>query len=91
MMKLRQKNSPLLLKEGWPDRLIINALKSIIPAGVVDCLLNFLPSSFLDFKLFHNAASAEVDLFQLDDLKDLRPFLLKWLQHFIGAKVRRMG
>ncbi len=40
-----------------------------IPAGVVDCLLNFLPSRFLDFKMFHNAASSEVDLFLRNDLK----------------------
>ncbi len=90
MVKLRLLNSPLLLKEGWPDRLIINALQSMIPAGVVDCLLNYLPSRFLDFKMFHNAASAEVDLFLRDDLKDLRPFLLKRLLLFIVTKVRRM-
>ena len=79
------------MKEGWPECLIIIALQRLIPAGVVDCLMNFLPSSFQDFKMFHNAASEEVDLFQLDDSKDSRPFLLKRLQLNIVAKVRRMG
>ncbi len=41
--------------------------------------------------MFHNAASEEVDLFQLDDAKDSRPFLIKRLQLYIVAKVRRMG
>jgi hypothetical protein len=66
------------LKEGWPEYLIINALQRMIPAGVVDYLLNFLPLRFLDFKMFHNASSAKVDLFLRDDMNDLRPFLLKW-------------
>jgi hypothetical protein len=50
----------------------------MIPAGVVDCLLNFLPSKFLDFKMFHNAALKEADQFLRDDLNDLRPFLVTW-------------
>jgi hypothetical protein len=37
----------------------------------------------------HNAASAEVDLFLRDDLKDLRPFLLKRFLFFIDIKVKR--
>jgi hypothetical protein len=37
----------------------------------------------------YNAASAEVDLFLRDDLKDLRPFLLKRILFFIEIKVRR--
>jgi len=51
------------------------------------CLLNFLPSSFLDFIISHNAASAEVDLFLRDDLKVLRPFLLKMILLFIDIKI----
>ena len=39
--------------------------------------------------MFHNAASTEVELFLRDDLKDLRPFLLKRLMFFIVTKVRR--
>jgi len=39
--------------------------------------------------MFHNAASAEVDLFLRDDLKDLRPFLLKRFLFFIDIKVIR--
>jgi hypothetical protein len=87
----RLKKFPLLLKEGWPGRMIINVLQRLIPAGVVDFLLNFLPSRFLDFKKSYNAASAEVELFLRDDLKDLRPFLLKRLLLFIVPKVRRVG
>ena len=56
---------PLLLKEGWPDHFLI-MIQTLIPAGVVDC-----------FKMFHNTASAEVELFLSDDLKNLRLFLLK--------------
>jgi hypothetical protein len=40
--------------------------------------------------MFHRAASAEVDLFLRDDLKDLSPFLLKRLMFFIDSKVRRI-
>ena len=78
------------MKEGWPEYMIINVLQILMPAGVVDCLLNFLPSRFLDFKMFHNVASAEVDQFLRGDLKDLRPFLLKRLLLFIVTKVSRM-
>jgi len=53
-------------------------------------IFNFLPSSFFDFKISQNTISAEVDLFLRDDLKDLRPFLLKRLMFFIITKVRRM-
>ena len=37
----------------------------------------------------HNSASAEVDLFLSDDLKNLRFFLLKRFLFFIAIKVRR--
>jgi len=37
----------------------------------------------------HNSASAEVDLFLSDDLKDLRPFLLKRFVFFIVIKVKK--
>jgi hypothetical protein len=40
--------------------------------------------------MFHNAVSAEVDLFLRYDLKDLSPFLLNRLMFFIDSKVRRM-
>ena len=39
--------------------------------------------------MFYNVASAEVDLFLRDDLKDLRPFLLKRFLFFIDIKVKR--
>jgi len=39
--------------------------------------------------MFHNSASAEVDLFLSDDLKNLRLFLLKRFWFFIPIKVRR--
>jgi hypothetical protein len=65
---------PLLLKEGWPDHSLI-MIQMLIPAGVVD--------------LFHNSASAEVDLFLSDDLDNLRLFLLKKFWFFISIKVRR--
>jgi hypothetical protein len=39
--------------------------------------------------MFHNSASAEVDLFLSDDLKNLRLFLLKRFLFFIPIKVRR--
>ena len=60
-------------------------------AGVVDWLViqcGSLSSCF-DFKMSHNAASAEVDVFLRDDLKDLRPFLLKRFLFFIDIKVKR--
>ena len=63
--------------------------KSTMQWPIMYCLLNFLPSRFFDFKIFHNAASAEVDLFLRDDLKDLRPFLLKRFLFFIDIKVKR--
>jgi len=37
----------------------------------------------------HNAASAEVDLLLRQDLKDLRPFLLKRFLLFIDIKIKR--
>ena len=40
--------------------------------------------------MFHNTASAEVDLFLSDDLKNLRLFLLKRFWFFIPIKVRRI-
>jgi hypothetical protein len=39
--------------------------------------------------MFHNAASAEVDLFLRNDLNDLRSFLLKRLLFFIDIKVTK--
>jgi hypothetical protein len=87
----RLKKFPLLLKEGWPACMIINVLQRLIPARVVDFLLNLLPSRFLNFKIFHNACSAEVVLFLRDDLKDFRPYFLKRLLLFIVTKVRRVG
>ena len=71
-------NFPLLLKEGWPDHSLI-MIQMLIPAGVVDCF---------DFKMFHNSASAEVDLFLSADLKNLRLFLLKRFWLFISIKIR---
>jgi hypothetical protein len=40
--------------------------------------------------MFHNATSAEVNLFLRDDLKNLRRFLLKMLLFSIDTKVRRI-
>ena len=87
------------MKEGWPDHFLI-MIQMLIPARVVDCLikfkifsfeglLNFLALSFFDFKMFHNSASAEVDLFLSNDLKNLRLFLLKRFWFFMSIKVRR--
>ena len=71
--------------------MIINALQRLIPAGVVDMIFTMGSSVKLNNKvLSHNAASAEVDLFLRDDLKDLRLFLLNRLIFFIVTKVRRM-
>jgi hypothetical protein len=42
----------------------------------------------LNYK-FHNSASAEVDLFLSDDLKNLRLFLLKRFWFFMPIKVKR--
>jgi hypothetical protein len=64
------------LKEGWPDHSLI-MMQKLIPAGVVD------------FKMFHNSASAEVELFLSDDLKNLRLFLLKKFWFLIPIKVIR--
>jgi hypothetical protein len=57
--------------------MIVNVLQRFVAAGVVD------------FNISHNAASAEVDLFLRDDLKDLRLFLLKMILLFIGIKIYR--
>ena len=71
--------------------MIINVLQRLIPAGVVDMIFTMGSSVKLNNKvLSDNAASAEVDLFLRDELKDLRPFLLKRLMFFIVTKVRRM-
>jgi len=51
----------------------------LFAAGVVDCF---------DCKISHNSTSAEVDLFPRDDLKDLRPFLLKRFLFFIDIKLK---
>jgi hypothetical protein len=40
--------------------------------------------------MFHNTASADVDLFLSDDLKNLRLFLLKRFWFFIPIKIRRI-
>jgi hypothetical protein len=55
---------PLLLKEGWPDHFLI-MMQILIPAGVVD------------FKMFHNSPSSDMELFLSDDPKNLRSFPLK--------------
>jgi hypothetical protein len=49
-------------------------------AGVVDCF---------DFKISHNGASAEVNLFLRNDLKDLRLFLWQRFLFFIDIKVKK--
>ena len=41
--------------------------------------------------MFHNSASAEVDLFLSDDLKNLRLFLLKRFWFFISIKVEEIN
>ncbi len=38
MWKLIYVNFPLLLKEGWPQYLIIKVLQMLLAAGVVDWL-----------------------------------------------------
>jgi hypothetical protein len=48
--------------------MIVKVLQKLSAAGVVDCLMNYLSSSFFDFKRFHNAASTEVDPVLIDDL-----------------------
>ena len=45
--------------------MIIKVLQRLVAAGVVDFDLT---SRFFDFKMSHNTASAEVDLFLRDDL-----------------------
>jgi len=69
--------------------LLIIQLQRLVPAGVVDWLLNILLSRFLDFKISHNAALAEVDLFLRYDLKDLSPFLMKRFLFFKDIKVKK--
>ena len=66
--------------------MIVNVLHRLVAAGVVDWLVL---SSFHDFNISHNAASAEVDLFLRDDLTDLRPFLLKRFLLLIDIKIKR--
>ena len=39
---------PLLLKEGWPDHILIR-IQMLIPAGVVDCLFNCRNFSFEEY------------------------------------------
>jgi len=78
---------PLLLKEGWPDLFII-MIQILIPAGVVDYDIHHADSHQAQLQ-FHNTASAEVDLFLSDDLKNLRLFLLKRFLFFIPINVRR--
>jgi hypothetical protein len=41
--------------------------------------------------MFHNAASAEVDLFLRVDLKDLRPFFVKEVTAFHSYKGKKNG
>ena len=70
--------------------MIINVLQRLIPAGVVDMIFTMGSSVKFNNKFFsHNAASAEVDLFLRDDLKDLRPFLLKRLMFFYSYKGKK--
>ena len=76
------------MKEGWPDHFLI-MIQMLIPAGVVDCQLSFHKVFLISIDMFHNSASAEVDLFLSDDLKNLRLFLLKRFWFFIPIKVRR--
>ena len=45
--------------------MLVKESQMLFAAGVVDCF---------DCKISHNAASAEVDLFLRNDLKDLRLF-----------------
>jgi hypothetical protein len=52
-----------------------------IPAGVVDC-------SDFHQALFLKAASAELDLFLSEDLKNSRLFLLKIFWFFIQLKMK---
>ena len=52
------------------------------------CLLNYLPSSFFDFSSSHNSASAEVDLFLRDDLKD-KVFSVEDVMLLIDIMVKR--
>jgi hypothetical protein len=66
---------PLLFKEGWLDHFLI-MIQKLIPAGVVDCVDSI-------------TASAELDLFLSDDLKNLRLFLLKRFLFFISIKVSK--
>ena len=80
MVKLRAIIFSPTFKGGWPEYNVTFSIARHVAAGVVD---------FLDFKMFHNAASAEVDLFLRDDLKDLRPFLLNRLKSFICYKVKK--
>ena len=58
--------------------MLVKESQMLFAAGVVDCF---------DFKIFQNAASAEVALFLRNDLKDLRPFLLKRFLFFMDIKV----
>jgi len=67
--------------------LIVNVLHRLVAAGVVDWLVL---SSFHDFNISHNAASDEVDLFLRDDLKDLKPFLVKKFLFFIKIMITRI-
>jgi hypothetical protein len=62
--------------------MIVKVLQRLVAAGVVDIICTMGISvkfnyKFFDFNISYSAASAEVDLFLRDDLKDLRPFLLK--------------
>jgi hypothetical protein len=60
--------------------MLVLVLIRLVAAGVVD---------LVDFKMFHNAVSTEVDRFLRDDLKDLRPFLLNMIMFYIVTKLRR--
>ena len=64
--------------------------------AAVQCLLEYckdwLRPGWLirfDFKMSHNAASAEVALFLRNDLKNLRCILLKRILFFIDIKVTK--
>jgi hypothetical protein len=69
------------LKEGWPEFVIIKALQGY-------CRPGWLIIRFHDYKMFHDAAPAEIEMFLRYDLYDLRFFLLKKLFVFILSKIR---
>jgi hypothetical protein len=80
-MNFANKHSPLLLKEGWPDHYEnLNNSKYCYRPGWLICF---------NFKISHNIASAEGDLFLRNDLKDFIPCLLKMFLFFIAIKIKK--